>query len=176
MRINQLVTNQIFGSVLKTDELFNSSQMKVANDIKNKMNTTYIGHFNNQTPNNYLENKGRDTLIARGNSENSVRYFVTTQATNDPAVRPTVKVDYFVGEYSENKPFFVQDIKEANKRAWMNVGVMGLVAACGLSIMISMSNFRKNHSKDKIIQQTEIITDTLKNAVKNDTIAPFKMK
>ena len=176
MKINQITKSPSFGSVLRADEKFSDKQLSIAKDIKTKMNTVYDGHFDNQTPNNWLERKKRDTLVKTGNSNDSVRFFITTQATKDPAIRPMVNIDCFVGEYSEQKPFYVQDIKEAHKQQWLSLGTMIVAALTMIATMISFTNFSRNHAKEKVMQNKEVVIDTLKNKLSNDTIAPFKMK
>lgn len=175
MKVNSITTSPSFGKVLKANAIFSDTQMNIAKDIKNKMNTVYDGHFKGQTPNNWLEGKNCDTLVLPGSSDKSVKFWVTSRAKEDPAVRTTVKQYYIVGEYSEINPFYVNDIKEAKKSQNGLTAVFLALALFIFSMIAMMTCFSKNAAKEKIMQEKETIVDTLKNAVKNDTIAPFKI-
>ncbi|MCQ2754460.1 MAG: hypothetical protein MJ231_05365 [bacterium] len=176
MRINHLAASPNFGQVLKANTTFSDTQMDIAKDIKNKMNTVYDGHFNGKTPNNWLEDRNCDTLILSGSSDKSVKFCVTSRANDDPTKRPTVKQYYIVGEYSENNPFYVNDIKEANKSQNM-ITTLFLTVALSIFAMIGlMMSVNKKVVEEKMVQEKEAIVDSLKNVIKNDTIAPFKVK
>ena len=176
MKVNSITSSPNFGKVLKSNKTFTDEQMAIARDIKNKMNTAYPGHFKEKTPNDWLEEKGCDTLVDFGSSDKSVKLIVTSRAKKDSALRPIVKQYCIVGEYSKENPFYVNDITEANKDSWLKVGMMSLTATMLIAMLTLMSNFDRKVTKDKIIQEKEAIVDSLKNVVKNDTIAPFKVK
>ncbi|MCQ2743572.1 MAG: hypothetical protein MJ230_02080 [bacterium] len=177
MKVNSITTSPSFGKVLKTNKKFTDEQMAIARDIKNKMNTVYTGHFKEKTPNDWLENKGCDTLVDLGSSDKSVTLIVTSRANEDPALRPVVKQYYIVGEYSEKNPFYVNDIKEKNKQQYLLTGLFITITVSILAMIGSVvTNVDKKIAKEKIIQEKEVIVDSLKNVIKNDSIAPFKVK
>ena len=177
MKINSITTSPSFGKVLKANAAFSDTQMEIAKDIKNKMNTVYDGHFKGQTPNDWLENRNCDTLVQLGNSDKSVKFSVTSRKIDDPAKRSTVKQYYVVGEYSQEKPFYVSDIKESYKKSWGKIGIMTLATALYfLAAFFAIKIDNANPTKQTIKKEKTTIVDSLKKVVKNDTIVPLKIK